>query len=100
MIMKTFHSTRSVTSYREVGDYVAPWAFPKSFGKLFHLFTGAANRNNVREGTFNCTASEFLTLASVLARYLGRAVTAQREQVDHVRWVLAVLLGRGCGEDL
>ena len=44
--MKVFHSHRSPTSFKELGEYVDTFTFPKSAPSLKHLLSKSANRNS------------------------------------------------------
>ena len=66
--VKSLHTVKRPTTYKELGRYLAPWAFPKAFGKLDHLFSEPAIKTNLAKGSFSCTASEFITMTPVLAR--------------------------------
>lgn len=90
-MMKVFHSSRSETSYAELGAYVKSFTQPSCAPSLDHLFTPAANKNNNKNASFSCTGSEFLTLAPLLSRYLRNIVVPRGEFLDHAMSMLAVL---------
>jgi len=90
-LMKRLHTQRSATTYQELGSYVEAWTFP-AHRKLGHLFSESASKANLRKGAFNCTASEFLTLAPVLARYLSTVCMGRGQDLPLVRSMLAVLV--------
>jgi hypothetical protein len=90
-MVKVFYSNRKTTSFKELGEYVATFTFPKGAPSLAHLFTASANKNNSQSARFSCTGSEFLTLAPVLRRYLQNVVLPRNEFVAHVQSMLAVL---------
>jgi hypothetical protein len=90
-MMKAFHTHRSPTSFKELGEYVDSFTFPKNSPSLKHLFSASANRNNAKNGSFSCTGSEFLTLAPVLSRYLQQVVRHREQFVANVDSMLAVL---------
>jgi hypothetical protein len=89
--MQALHKGKAATTYSEFAAYLSSWTFPKMYGDLAHLFSESANRNNVKKGSFTCTASEFLTMAPVLTRYLTHVALPRNELVPHVRSLLAVL---------
>ena len=91
LMMKVFYSNKKQTSFKELGDYVATFTFPKGAPNLAHLFTASANRNNSKNASFSCTGSEFLTLAPVLSRYLRHVVLVRNQFVAHVESMIAVL---------
>ena len=92
LCMKKFVSSRSqTTSFRELGEYVSSFTFPKGSPNPNHLFTESANANNNRKGSFSCTGSEFLTLVPIIHRYFSRVVLPRGQHVAFVRSLLAVL---------
>ena len=91
MCMKALHSRRSQTSYKELGEYISHFTFPKNAPDPTHLFTAAANANNSRKESFTCSGSEFLTIAPVVYRYFSRVVAARDELNSHVNSLLACL---------
>ena len=90
-MMKVFHSNKCKTSFKELGEYVSTFTFPKNAPSLKHLFTASANKHNSKNGSFTCTGSEFLTLAPVLKRYLQKVVRPRGQFTAHVDSMLAVL---------
>jgi hypothetical protein len=90
-MMKVFFSHRSPTSFRELGQYVDTFNFPKGATSLTHLFSASANQNNSKKGSFSCTGSEFLTLAPVLSRYLRHVALPRGQFLDHINSMLSVL---------
>ncbi len=89
MCMKALHSRKSKTSYKELGEYISQFTFPKNAPDPTHLFTSSANANNARKGSFSCTGSEFLTIAPVVHRYFSRVVAARDELKAHIDSMLA-----------
>jgi len=89
-LMKRLHTQKSATGYHELGRYIDSWTFPARC-KLGHLFSESATKANLRKGAFNCTASEFLTLAPVLARYLSKVCVGRCQELPSVRSMIAVL---------
>lgn len=91
--MKAMSSARSKTTYKEFGQYVATWTFPKALpGNVGHLFTDSANRNNLARASFSSTASEFLTLCPVMLRYMTHICTPRGQGMVMVESMIAVLL--------
>jgi hypothetical protein len=90
-LMKAMQQIKSPTTFSELGSYVVGWKQAKQHATLDHLFSDAANRNNLKKSTFNCTASEFLALAPILARYLANVVEKRGQLAGHVESMLAVL---------
>ena len=88
---KSLHTLKRPTTYKELGRYLAPWAFPKAFGKLDHLFSEPAIKTNLAKGSFSCTASEFLTMTPVLARYVSKVCVPRGHDMAMVESMLAVL---------
>ena len=89
--IKVFYSSRSVTSFAELGEYASTFTYPKTAPNPAHLFTASANSNNSKKGTFSCTGSEFLTLVPVLHRYFTRVVAARNQHMPNVKSMIAVL---------
>ncbi len=89
MVMKALHSRRSKTSYKELGEYISQFKFPKNAPDPTHLFTSSANANNAKKGSFSSTGSEFLTIAPVVHRYFSRVVAARDELKTHIDSMLA-----------
>ena len=83
---------RSQTNYKEFGEYLKAFTFPRRAPGVAHLFDDDANRNNYRKGNFTCTGSEFLTLVPVLHRYFSCVVSLREECMEHVNSMLAVLM--------
>ena len=90
-MMKVFFSNKCKTSFKELGEYVSTFTFPKNAPSLKRLFTASANKNNSKNGSFTCTGSEFLILAPVLKRYLQKVVRPRGQFTAHVDSMLAVL---------
>ena len=91
MCMQVLHRHRLPSTYAECGEYVNTFTTPKSAPDVSKLFSESANRNNVKKGSFSCTASEFLTLAPILCRYFTNVVAARDQCMDVVRSFQAVL---------
>jgi len=89
--MKAFHSSRSSTTFKELGEYVGTFTFPKRSPNPRHLFRPSANANNAKKGSFTCTGSEFLTLAPVLHRYFDRVVRGRGKLMANVDSMVACL---------
>jgi hypothetical protein len=89
--MKAFHSSRSSTTFKELGEYVGTFTFPKRSPNPRHLFSPSANANNAKKGSFTCTGSEFLTLAPVLHRYFDRVVRGRGQLMANVDSMVACL---------
>ena len=65
LCMKKFVSSRSQnTSFRELGEYVSSFTFPKGCPKPGHLFTESANANNSAKGSFSSSGSEFFNFGA------------------------------------
>ena len=90
-LMKVMHKHKSLTSYKELGDYVSKFSRPKNAVEIKHLFTATASKNNYKNGSFNCTGSEFLTLTPILLRYLKNVVLPRGEFEAHVESMIACL---------
>ena len=43
-MMKVFFSNKCKTSFKELGEYVSTFTFPKNAPSLKHLFTASANK--------------------------------------------------------
>jgi hypothetical protein len=91
LFMKVMHQEGTATTYKELGDYVRSWTFPRASGSKDALFSESACRNNLKKGTFTCLASEFLTVLPAVARYLERVCARRGEAMPHVRSMIAVL---------
>ena len=96
--MKVLAKRRSASTYPEFGTYLDSFTLPKSSPSPSHLFRADAIRNNLRKSSFTASASEFLTLVPIIARYF-QAVAAMRDDgcrdvVDSmiaVLWVVVLL---------
>jgi hypothetical protein len=92
LCMKKFVTSRSrTTSFRELGEYISTFTFPKGSPNPNHLFTESANANNSKKGSFSSSGSEFLTLVPVIHRYFSRVVLPRGQHVLFVQSLLAVL---------
>ena len=89
--MKAFHSRRLATTFKELGEYVGTFTFPKGSPNPGHLFNDSANANNARKGSFTCSGSEFLTLVPVLHRYFDRVVRGRDQLGANVASMVACL---------
>lgn len=89
--MKVLHSSRSETTYAEIGLYAASFTYPKARGSPTHVFNEVASKNNLRKTNFTCTASEFLTLAPILHRYFTRVVQERGQCMPYVLSFIAVI---------
>ena len=87
--MKTMH--RASTNYVECGLYVGQWVWPRHACNVSELFATHTIRNNLRKENFTCTASEFLTVAPVLARYFQYVGLPRGEQLPCIKSMLAAL---------
>ena len=98
--MKVMHAsitkgglTHSCT-YQALGEYLSGWAWPKGRGNPMHLFDPEHAKRFIRSGDFACTASEFLSLAPVIKRFLEQVVSLQTAGTHvhrHVESMIAVL---------
>jgi len=92
MCMKELHSKRTPSSLEECANYVGTFTFPKAAPDVGHLFSETNNKNNYRKGTFSSNASEFLTLAPILKRYMENVVAGRGACMAFVTSCIAVLL--------
>ena len=85
---------RTQTTYKELGRYVSSWTFPRQYSGINRLFKSQKKmKTYYKNKAFGCTASEFLTLAPVLASYLKRVVAVRDGSMDlYVSSMLAVLM--------
>ena len=81
----------SGTTYAGLAEYVEGFRVPKCRRSLARLFDGARYKNYVATGKFPATASEFLTLAPILRRYLRRVVQPLGCNPKHVESMVAVM---------
>lgn len=88
-LMHILRQTRC--TYAELGKYVGMWTFPKSLPVLSRLFGATEIRNALRKASFTCTASEMLTLAPVLARYMSHVCSPRGEHLEHIESLRAGL---------
>ena len=86
-----FQASRTASSLAEMGAYIARWTWPKQMPEVQHLFHRSRNKSNVKSATFQCSASEFLTIYPVVTRYLQRVVLERNELPEHVASMLAAL---------
>ena len=91
LFMQTMHKAKADTTYKELATYVDPFVVPKSLPDVKRLFDDAANRNNLRKGSFTSSASEFLTLFPILARYVLAVCLPRGQCMPAVMSLLAVL---------
>jgi hypothetical protein len=92
LCMKYLHKARARASFAELGTYLVGWTWPKARGSPMHLFESKNYKKYVKKGgSFGSTASEFLSLTSVLHRYFSRVALPRGECVDQVKSMIAVL---------
>jgi hypothetical protein len=72
-------------TYSTLGDYLKGWKWPKSRGSPLHLFEPEKTKRFIKSGDFNCSASEFLSLAPLIKRFLERVVMPQVESIPGLR---------------
>ena len=90
--MKFMNGVRgSQTRYAELGYYVGKFVLPKSRGKLEHLFTSERSKANYRNSNVSSTASELLSLAPILLRYLKHVVLPRGEALPQVNSMIVCL---------
>ena len=89
--MQVMVRAKSSTTYAELGEYVKTFTLPRHFGTLNNLFEPGRYGNYVKTGSFPAIASEFLSLAPILRRYLSQVVSPRGEMTDHVASILAAL---------
>ena len=90
MLMQTLHKHKSPTTYTEAGSYVQCWSKPESYPAVVRLFSKGPARSNLRHGVFNCSASEFLTLAPMMYRYLDRVARPRGHCMPQLLSMLAL----------
>ena len=90
-LFKAFSSNGAKCSYSEFWTYMQQFSLPKCRGNLKNLFTREKIRNNLKNATFSSTASELLTIAPVLLRYLERVARPRNECVKQVESCIAAL---------
>lgn len=79
-------------TYQNLYEYLQLWKWPKSRGNPLHLLgTTKDHLRYLRNGDFPCSASEFMTLAPVLRRYLSRVTLRSGNQLAHVESMIAAL---------
>ena len=81
-------------TYKALGDYLAGWKWPKARGNPMRMFDAAHASRFLATGDFASTASEFLSLAPLMNRFLKRVVTLQvagTHLEEHVACMTAVL---------
>ena len=83
-------SKDGLASYPEFAEYALQFQPPQSRGMPTHLFDEKRYKNYMRTGSFPAIASEFLTLAPIMRRYLSHVV-AQRGNPEYVQSMQAVL---------
>ena len=79
---QTQRKIRHVCHYQQLGKYLESWTWPKSRGNPCHMFDEEHAQRFIKSGSFNSTASEFLSLAPLIKRYLQRVVQPQIEHVS------------------
>ena len=89
--MQIMTRTKSGTTYAELGSYVETFTLPKHRHGLSRLFDPNRYRNYVSTGSFPAIASEFLTLAPILRRFLLYVVVPLGQNAQHVASMLAAL---------
>jgi len=90
-LFAAFRTARAGCNFVELGEYVDSWTFPKRVPTTHHLFDPSRNASNLKGESFQSTASEFLTIYPVVARYLERVAMPRGELLAHVASMLAVL---------
>lgn len=80
---------RTAASYTEIRQFLSEWVQPKHWGNMQHLFTDDANRNNHKKASFNCSASEMMTLAPLLRRYCVMVLRPRGEELAYVESMIA-----------
>ena len=91
LFLKHLHTVKASSGYRELATYVENWTSPYGLPSVARLFTKSVIANNLKNGTFSCTASEFLTLVPSLVLYLTRIVLVRADCLGHVQSMIAVL---------
>jgi hypothetical protein len=66
----TQNGARHACTYQNLGEYLKRWKWPKGRGNPLHLFDEEHYKRFLNSGDFACSASEFLTLAPVIRRFL------------------------------
>ena len=89
--MQVMERSKSGTTYKELGQYVESFTLPSCRPSLTRLFDGSRYRNYIATGKFSATASEFLSLAPILRRYLECVAAPRGNQPKHVASMLAAL---------
>ena len=82
---------RTSTSWVELRTFLEEWTQPIVWGNCLYLFTDAANKNNHLKAGFSSSASEFMTIAPLLKRYLRKVVLPRGEETAHVESMVAAL---------
>ena len=80
-----------LTTYTEFGKYALSFTTPIGRPLPKHLFDPLRCKNYIKKGSFAAIASEFLTLAPIIKRYLSRVVVHRGQCMDHVLSMRAVL---------
>ena len=92
MFMQHMVRSKTHTSYGELKQYLSMWVGPKSHGIPMHLFEDEARlKRYVKNADLPCTASEFLTLAPLLRRYMVHVVKERNQQPKYVDSMIAAL---------
>ena len=78
-------------TYAALGEYLCGWKWPKGRGNPMHLLDAAHAKRFIKSEDFACTASEFLTLAPIINRFLKRVVFQQVEGTHVDKNVLSMI---------
>jgi len=89
--MQQMIRNRTDTTYSELGRYVTSFTTPRARRLPTHLFDATRYKNYLRSGSFPAIASEFLTIAPVLRRYLSNVVARRGQCMQYVSSMQAVL---------
>ena len=79
------------TTYKEVGDYQHKFTHPTAHGNMDHLFSDAANKQNLKKGAFTASASEFLALVPILYRFFSKVAAKRPFGAAVVKSLICVL---------
>ena len=64
-------------TYPILGVYLSQWRWPKIRGNPMHLFDDEHAKRFIKAGDFGSNASEFLTLAPIIGRFLTNVIKPQ-----------------------
>ena len=64
-------------TYPILGEYLSQWRWPKIRGNPMHLFDDEHAKRFIKSGDFGSNASEFLTLAPIIGRFLTNVIKPQ-----------------------